>query len=217
MRAKRVLKRVGIITAGLIAVATAFCVLSNRSVIGSADGKIFTSTESIPSEPVALVLGAAPIFAGRPNAFFQRRIDAAAKLYHAHKVTKVLVSGDNGTVRYDEPTAMCAALVKLGVPEKDIVLDYAGFRTLDSIVRAKEIFGVTRCIIVTDDFHLPRALYIAESKHLKAIGYQTEPLPRRISPWTYVREVGARSQAWIDVNITHRQPRYLRRQEPIQI
>jgi len=136
-------------------------------------------------------------------------MDAAATLYKAGRVRKLLVSGDNGTPYYDEPTAMRDALVSRGVPEKDIVLDYAGFRTLDSVVRAHKVFGVDQCTIVTDDFHLPRALYIARNVHLDAIGYQTEPLSRSVSPWTYVRETGARSLVWIDLHVLNRQPKFL--------
>jgi SanA protein len=156
------------------------------------------------------------MFGGNPNPFFVRRMDAAASLYKAGKVRKLLVSGDNGRVQYDEPAAMRAALLARGVPEQDIVVDDAGFRTLDSIVRAREIFGVTRCTIVTDDFHLPRALYIASERHVDAVGFQTTPLDRRLAPWTFVPEVGARSLVWIDLHVINRQPRFLGRPEPIR-
>ena len=137
------------------------------------------------------------------------------KIRHWKRIGKVLVSGDHGTVDYDEPTAMRDALVKLGVPSNAIYLDYAGFRTLDSIVRAHKVFGLDRCTIVTDGFHLPRALYLASENHLEAVGYQTDPIDRSISPWTYVREVGARSLTWIDIHVTNRQPRFLGHRESI--
>jgi SanA protein len=215
MRVKRWVKRIAIAFVAVMATACFFCFATNRAVLGSADGKIYTNTGSIPAEPVALVLGCAPIINGNANAFFWRRMTAAAALYKAGKVRKLLVSGDNGTVAYDEPTAMRDALVKLGIPEKSIVLDYAGFRTLDSIIRAREIFGVSRCTIVTDDFHLPRALFIAGERHINAVGFQTQPVDRRISPMTYVREVGARSLAWLDMHVIVRQPRFLGKREPI--
>jgi SanA protein len=186
-------------------------------LLNNAEGKVFATTDSVPKEPVGLVLGAAATINGYVNPFFAHRIDAAAALYKAGKVQKLLVSGDNGTVDYDEPTAMRDALVRRGVPEKDIVLDYAGFRTLDSIVRAHEIFGVDHCTIITDDFHLPRALYIAGERHLDAIGFQSEPVDRRLSPATYVRELGARSLTWVDMHITNRGPKFLGKKEPIRI
>jgi len=215
MRNKRLPKRVGWISLGVVACAAVFCFATNLAVLNSADGRVFSSTDSVPHEPVALVLGSAATINGRVNPFFQRRMVAAAALYQAGKVDKLLVSGDNGTKSYDEPTAMRDALVQRGVPLSAIVLDYAGFRTLDSVIRARKIFGVDHCTIVTDDFHLPRALYLAAETHLDAVGFQTNPLDRSASPWTYVREVGARSLTWIDMHVTDRQPRFLGPREPI--
>ena len=200
---------------GTLFSAIVFCFVTNKAVLCSADGRLFTSTDSIPQEPVGLVLGTSRTMGGYLNAFFVRRMDAAAALYKAGKVKKLLVSGDNGTKTYDEPTDMRDALIERGVPPNAIVLDYAGFRTLDSIVRAHKIFGVEHCTIITDDFHLPRALYLASETNLDAVGFQTNPLDRRVSPWTYIREVGARSLTWIDVHITDRQPRFLGKREPI--
>jgi len=205
----------GWISAGLFVGLGLLGYATNRSVLNNAEGKIYTSANDVPNEPVALVLGTAPIFHGAVNPFFTRRMSAAAELYRAGKVKKILVSGDNGTVAYDEPTAMRDSLMKLGVPEKDIVLDYAGFRTLDSVVRAQKVFRVNQCTIVTDDFHLPRALYLAHETGIDAVGFQTAPLPRSVSPWTYVREVGARTLTWVDVHVINRQPRFLGRSEPI--
>lgn len=136
-------------------------------------------------------------------------MDAAAELYKAHKVGKVLVSGDNHAVNYDEPTTMKNALLSRGVPEKDIALDYAGFHTLDSIIRAHKVFGIDKCAIVTDDFHLPRALFIALNEGIDAVGFQTHPLPRSVSRSTYTREIACRSLAWIDLHILNRQPHFL--------
>jgi SanA protein len=217
MTKKRRWKRVGWLLVGIIATASLFGFSTNRAILGSSEGRIHTDLASVPEEPVGLVLGTSPRIAGRKNLFFERRMDAAAELYRAGKVHKLLVSGDNGTRYYDEPTAMRDALLERGVPAKDVVLDYAGFRTLDSVVRARLVFGVTRCTIVTDDFHLPRALYIAQERGLEAVGYQTRPLDRRFSPWTFVREVGARALVWIDLHIVDRQPKFSGPPEPIQL
>jgi SanA protein len=182
---------------------------TNARVLGASRGRIYRDADTVPARPVALVLGTSPRVNGRPNLFFERRMAAAAQLYQSGKVRKLLLSGDNGSRRYNEPTYMREALAKRGVPEEDVVLDYAGFRTLDSVVRAKEVFGVGRCTIVTDDFHLPRALYIAKVKGLDAIGFETVPLPRSAAPRTYWREVGARALVWLDLHVLNRQPKFL--------
>ncbi len=202
---RRILKITGVSVLSVIA----FVGLTNYSVLSQANGSIYTRTDQIPAEPVAIVLGSAPYLGAAKNPYFEHRMDAAASLYRSGKVIKLLVSGDNGTKSYDEPTAMRESLIARGVPSTAIVLDYAGFRTLDSIIRAKKIFGIQRCAIVTDDFHLPRALYIAKSEGIDAVGFQTEPVPHSVSPWTYVREVGARSLVWLDLHILNRQPRFL--------
>lgn len=188
---------------------------TNAVVLSGADGRIFTDIIKVPAEPVGLVLGTAPSFRGGKNPFFERRMDAAAALYKAHKVAKLLVSGDNHTKSYDEPTSMRDALVARGVPAADIALDYAGFRTLDSVVRAHKIFGIDRCTIITDDFHLPRALYIASNANIDAVGYQTVPLPRSVGPMVYLREVGSRSLVWLDLHVLNRQPRFLGPKQPL--
>lgn len=208
-------KRLGLAVLGAVGGALLFGWATNRAVLTNSEGKIYADVHEIPSEPVGLVLGTAATLGGYKNPFFERRMDAAATLYKAGKVKKLLVSGDNGSKKYDEPTAMQQALTVRGIPAKDVVLDYAGFRTLDSVVRAREIFGVDHVTIVTDDFHLPRALYIATEKNLHAVGFQTAPLPRHIAPWTYAREVGARSLVWLDLHILNRQPKFLGPREPM--
>jgi SanA protein len=200
---------------GALLLVGGFVGLTNMAVLASARANVFDSTDRVPAEPVALVLGSAPYLNGVKNPFLEHRLDAAAELYRKGKVAKVLASGDNSTKAYDEPTAMKAGLVERGVPEAAIVLDYAGFRTLDSVVRAHRIFGVDHCIIVTDDFHIARALYIAQKEGLDAIGLQSAPVPSSVSPWTGVREIGARTQAWIDLVVLHKSPRLLGRREAI--
>ncbi|CAN5375296.1 vancomycin high temperature exclusion protein [soil metagenome] len=214
---KRRWRRAGWIALGLAMGAFGFALLSNRVVLGSAEGRVYTDLGAVPFAPVGLVLGTSPSFGKGRNPFFERRMDAAAALYRAGKVRKLLVSGDKGTPYYDEPTAMRKALFARGVPKADIVLDYAGFRTLDSVVRARTVFGLRRCTIVTDDFHLPRALYIAQERGLEAVGYQTAPLPHEIAPRTYVRELGARSLVWIDLHVLVRQPKFSGPPEPISV
>jgi len=194
---------------GGVLFSVGFVGATNHVVLAAADGRVYTMAADVPEAPVGLVLGTAPIYNGGKNPFFEHRMDAAAALYKAHRVTKLLVSGDNHIRTYDEPSAMRDALVARGVPATDIALDYAGFRTLDSIVRARKVFGVDRCVIVTDGFHLPRALYIASSEGVDAVGLQSVPVPASLSPWTYVREVGSRSLVWLDLHVWNRQPKFL--------
>src|SRR5579871_6317361 len=127
----------------------------------------------VPEMDVALVLGAAPIGPeGGPNRYFEYRLDAAAALWKAGKVKYLLVSGDNSTPDYDEPSAMRAGLIKRGVPADAIYRDFAGLRTWDSVVRAQSIFGQKRLIIVSQRFHLSRALFLARETGIEACGFE---------------------------------------------
>jgi SanA protein len=158
--------------------------------------------------PVALVLGTSPKVDLWDNPFFVGRIDAAAALYHAGKVQHLLVSGDNGRRTYDEPSAMRDALIAQGVPAKSITLDYAGFRTLDSMARAHAVFGLTRCTIVSDDFHLPRSIYLAQAHGIDAVGFASRPVPWKWAKKTRIREIASRVAAWIDVSILRTKPKF---------
>lgn len=164
--------------------------------------------ETAPAMPVALVLGCSPKVAGRPNMFFTHRMEAAATLYKAGKIKAFIVSGDNATHQYDEPTAMKADLVARGIPADIIYCDYAGFRTLDSVVRADTIFGQKRFLIVSQHFHNERAIFLARQHGLEAEGFDAKDVSRRFAPTTYYREFLARVQAVIDVAILHKQPKY---------
>jgi len=157
--------------------------------------------ESVPAMPVALVLGCSPKVAGRPNLFFTHRISAAARLYQAGKARAFILSGDNGTRGYDEPTAMKEALRAQGVPESAIYCDFAGFRTLDSVLRAKSIFGQTRFLIVSQHFHNERAIFLARQHGLEAEGYDADDVSRRTARTTWLREYLARVQAVLDITL----------------
>ena len=136
------------------------------------------------------------------------RVSTAAELYKAGKVDKLLMSGDNSTLSYNEPGAMKKYAMQLGIPEEAIVLDYAGRRTYDTCYRAKVIFGVTDATLVTQDYHLPRALIICQNIGLKAVGVSADR--RTYTRLTYIywrlREIPATFTAFIDVFITHPEP-----------
>ena len=118
------------------------------------------------------------------------------------------MSGDNSRKEYDEPTAMRAALMQRGIPDDAITLDYAGLRTLDSVARARSVFGQHRVAIVSDDFHVPRALFLAKHEGIEAVGFAGRPVPQEFSRTTRVREVAARIAAWLDVFIFHTEPKF---------
>lgn len=189
---------------------------ADRACRTASAGRIYRSTETVPANDVALVLGTAKLTAaGRPNFHFTQRIKAAAQLYHSGKVRHLLVSGDNHIATYDEPTDMRDALVAAGVPDSAITRDYAGFRTLDSVVRAKSVFGLTKFTIVTEEFHCPRSLWIARRRGLDAIAFAAPDLGIRWSARVKAREVAARAWCAIDLYVLHRQPKFPGPFEPI--
>jgi SanA protein len=136
---------------------------------------------------------------GSINLYYKHRVDATVALYKANKINFVLVSGDNGNVLYDEPATFKEDLIKSGIPADKIFLDYAGFRTLDSMVRAKAVFGLTRFIIISQKFHNERAIYLARHHTIEAIGFNAKDLRGRYSLKTNLREQLAKTKAVFDV------------------
>lgn len=176
---------------------------------GSADA-VKGNLESLPQRQVALVLGCSPTLGPKQvNQFFVNRMQAAADVYHAHKANYLLVSGDNRTKDYDEPTAMKNALVRLGVPEDHIVLDYAGFSTLDSVVRAKEVFGLSQFCIISQRDHAMRAVFIAHRYNLDVVGYAATDVWTIRGLRTHLRESLARVRTVLDVTVLGRKPHFL--------
>lgn len=181
----------------------------NCWLLAANSSRIFSSAMDIPARDVALVLGTSP-HAGRwKNPFFEGRMDTAAQLWRDRKVRHFLVSGDNSTRDYDEPTAMRDALLIRGVPARAITLDHAGFRTLDSLVRAREVFGLRALIIVTDDWHQPRALFLAHAAGLDALGASSADVPWKMSAKTRIREWFSRVKAVADVCVLRTKPKFL--------
>jgi SanA protein len=204
------LKRKALLLAGLGA-ATLVVIFGSEWRIASVAGeRCLGEVSAIPSVPAALVLGASPKLAdGRANLFFLPRLEAAAALHRTGKVKVLIVSGDNGSPQYDEPTEMKRVLVQLGVPAEKIVCDYAGFRTLDSVVRAKEIFGQSRLIVVSQRFHNQRAVYLAKAFGIDAWGFNAQDVPVVLSWKTFMREKLACVKAVLDVNLLHTMPKFL--------
>ncbi|MEV0386116.1 ElyC/SanA/YdcF family protein [Nonomuraea sp. NPDC050643] len=163
----------------------------------------------VPETQAALVLGAG-LYSGRPTPMLARRLDIAAELYHAGKIRALLLSGDNSRKEYDEPTAMRDYLRAKGVPGEVMVLDYAGFDTWDSCVRARKVFGAERVTVVTQEFHLPRAVTLCRTAGLEAFGVGDDS-SRRWASTTYVyaaRELFATAKAFADAMVLHSDPVY---------
>ncbi len=166
----------------------------------NAKNKTFSNPEKIPKNKVGLVLGTAPrLRDGRWNLYFLYRIDASVKLFERGKIDFILVSGDNGSKSYDEPNQFKKELIKRGIPPEKIYLDYAGFRTLDSVVRAKEIFGQESITIISQKFHNERAIFIAEKHGIKAIAFNAKAVYGKAASKTNNREYFARVKAFMDI------------------
>lgn len=185
---------IGIITIALTVFGADYWVKSNAKV------KIFNNVNNIPKNKVGLVLGTSKFNGnGYINLYYKYRIDAAIALYKAGKVTTFIVSGDNSRKEYDEPTQMRDDLIAAGVPEESIYLDYAGFRTLDSMVRALKIFGQKEFTIISQKFHNERAIFLGESYGLKVVAYNAKDVSMRYGFKTHIREKLARVKMLLDI------------------
>ena len=173
-------------------------------------GKVYDSIEEVPERKIGLVLGCSKYLSnGRKNLYFQQRIDAAKELYFSDKVKFLLVSGDNSTKYYDEPTTMKKDLIALGVPGNKIYCDYAGLSTLDSVVRTKEVFKENQFIVISQGFHVRRAIYLGLAHDIDLIGYAPQGVSGLGSLKTELRECLARGKALLDVKFLNRQPKFL--------
>ncbi|GGF00950.1 SanA protein [Chishuiella changwenlii] len=182
-----------------ITVVTLFSVYANYKIEKSTQSFVTDKIEKLPNTKVAVVLGTSPnLKNGFQNYYFTYRIQAAAELYKSGKVSHFILSGDHGKKNYNEPEAMKLALVKNGIPANVIYLDYAGFRTLDSMIRAKEIFGQSKFIVVSQKFHNQRAIYIAKQNGIEVFGYNAKDVNKQMGFKTNVREYFARTKVFID-------------------
>lgn len=202
-------RRLPFIAIFLFLLAVAFVVLSDCWISRSTSGLHFDRLNELPHHRVALVPGcAAYLKDGRSNPYFLHRVNAAAELFHAGKCDSLLVSGDHGTQHYNEPAALRSALISRGVPDARIFSDYAGFRTLDSVVRAKDVFSQEELIIVSQRFHNERAVFIATRKGIRAVGYNAADVPPTAHFRTGLREKFARVKTMIDLYLTDTQPKF---------
>lgn len=185
-------------------------IYANWKISSDTKNFIYDDVNEVPKQKVALVLGASrKLKGGYLNPYFTYRIEAATELYKNGKVSTFVVSGDNSRPSYNEPQDMKDALVANGIPDSIIYMDYAGFRTLDSVVRLKEIFGQDSCVVVSQKFHNERAIYIAHHYNIKAYGYNAEDVQlNRLSFKTNLREKFAKVKVFIDILIG-KEPKFL--------
>ncbi len=182
----------------------------NHIVASKTQPYLQSNIEQVEPVKVAVLLGTSQFLSnGQKNQYFEFRMNAAADLYNSGKVQYILVSGDNRKKNYNEPVAMQNALIKRCIPEEKVVLDYAGFRTLDSMVRAKEVFGQKRFVVVSQKFHNERAVFIARKKGIEAYGYNAKDVEVRAGFKTRVREVLARTKMMLDLYVLRTQPHFL--------
>jgi SanA protein len=208
---RRLLRLAAIVV--LAALAAAGC--CDLWVDRAAAPRVKSQLAALEPAPVALVLGTSWQNSQGANPFYTARIKAASALFAAGKVRGLIVSGDNRTQGYNEPAMMKADLMAAGVPAEYITQDFAGFRTLDSVIRAKAVFGQDRLIVVSQEFHAKRAVFIAQHAGIEAQGFAAEQ-----PPWNWLlriraREVLARAAVCLDLWVLHRKPHFLGKREPV--
>lgn len=197
-----------------IVLMLAIIAFMNIYIVQFSKDKLYNDISSIPKNKVGLVLGTSQYLrGGGTNPFFSNRVEAAVDLFNAGKIEFILVSGDNRHISYNEPRDLKKALVKRGIPEDRIVLDFAGFRTLDSVIRSKKVFGQNSITIISQKFHNERAIYLAYHNNLPAVAFNAKD-PDSHSGRVYWRELLARPKAFLDILIKT-PPKFLG--EPIEI
>ena len=211
----RWLKRFVLVVCLVILMVVGAC---NIWIVKSTESKVYSDLKKLPDHRVALVLGTSHrSVGGGPNPFFQNRIEMAAMLYTMGKIDHFILSGDNSTKYYNEPVEMQKALVGKGVPVSVITLDYAGLRTLDSVVRSKIIFGQNKILIITQPFHSYRALFISRYYDIDAVAMVADEPDLEQTFKVRLREYLARTKAVLDLYIFKTDPRFLGEKEEIII
>lgn len=203
------IKRLTLIGLLVFLLGVGLIIYANVTAVWASRGKLFDDVKDLPPAKVGLVFGTTDRHQGRENRYFRYRIDAAVEVWKAGKVETFIVSGDNRSKYYNEPQKLKDALIEEGVPASRIVCDYAGLRTLDSVVRAKKIFSAEKILVISQRFQNERAIYIAQAHGMEAYGYNAEDVELQAGFKTKIREVGARVKMWLDVNFLDTAPTHL--------
>lgn len=213
-RMRRWLKR---ILVSLIIFVFVFLLFCNVWIVSSTADRVYTDINQLPDHRIALVLGTShKVAGGGANPFFEKRMQTAAELYKKGKIDHFILSGDNSSKFYNEPVAMRKALMKLGVPDSAITLDFAGLRTLDSVVRSYHVFGQNKITIITQPFHSHRALFISQYYKIDAVAMVTDEPDFEYSFKVRLREYLARTKAVLDLYVLKTTPRFLGQKEKLK-
>ncbi|WP_344984052.1 SanA/YdcF family protein [Deinococcus rubellus] len=206
---RRLLTACGLILGVVAALTVALVLIANQQVLSSAEGRLYGDVNAVPVRQVGVLLGTSKYLSGGGvNPYYRYRIEAALSLYRAGKISDLILSGDNAHRSYDEPTTMRADLLAGGIPAAHLYRDYAGFRTLDSVVRASKVFGQGRFTVISQRFHNERAIYLARAHGLDVIGFDARdvsgPAGRRVQGREWLARVSALLDVWRGT-----QPRFL--------
>ncbi|MCT2564397.1 SanA/YdcF family protein [Chryseobacterium herbae] len=197
---KKVIKNIFKMFLLLLAVGIIFIAWANYSIRKESSAFVSYRIADVPETKTALLLGTGKTLSnGMPNAYFYNRIQAAIDLYKSGKIKYIIVSGDNSTKDYNEPEDMQLTLMKYGIPKDKIVMDHAGFRTLDSVVRAKEIFGQNKLVIISQKFHNERAVFLARENGMEAFGFNAADVNKYAGLKTNLREYLAKAKVYWDL------------------
>lgn len=208
-RFKKIVKKIMLISLLLIFGAIGSIIIADYLVVSKTKNSLFENVKTIPYKKVGVVLGTAKKARnGYLNRYFKYRIEATVALYRARKIKYILVSGDNSRKGYNEPEDMKNALIARGVPASRIFMDFAGFRTLDSVVRAKEVFGQDSFTVISQKFHNERAVYLAHLEGMEVVAFNAKDVNIKYGIKTKIREKLARVKVFIDY-LTGKEPKFL--------
>jgi SanA protein len=197
---KKVIKNIFKIFLLLLVAGIIFIAWANYSIRKESSPFVSYKISDVPETKVALLLGTGKTLSnGLPNAYFYNRIQAAIDLYKSGKIKYIIVSGDNSTKDYNEPEDMQLTLMQYGIPKDRIIMDHAGFRTLDSVVRAKDIFGQHKLVIISQKFHNERAVFLARKNKMEAFGYNANDVNKYAGLKTNLREYLAKTKVYWDL------------------
>jgi len=193
----------------ILVIVGGIVILANRVIESATKHDLYSDVTRIPANRVGLLLGTSKTLRyGKPNIYFTNRIDATIELLNTRKIEYVVISDDNSHKYYNEPQDMKNELLRRGVPENRIYLDYAGFRTYDSVYRMHAIFGQTNFTVISQEFHNERAVYIAQSLNLHAIAFNAEDVTAYMGIKTKLREKFSRVKMFVDLAF-HKKPKFL--------
>lgn len=212
---KTLVRRFWKLTLGGIILFTGIVLLSNFWVEKESKGRTYDELSEIPENATGLVLGTSKrVRGGGENLYFKYRMQAAVELFKAGKIKFIIVSGDNSIMEYNETRDMKNSLIQMGIPEDKIVEDFAGFSTLDSVLRAKEVFGQDSLTVISQEFHNERAIFIGKNHDIYSLGFNAKDVPKRYGTVTVTREYFARVKALLDVYILQSMPKFYKDKEP---